>query len=89
MCIVYTRDMDFTVAVNEREVAGVKRNNNRAAYVTVTELARMAQVHRNTIHLWIRQGHLTARRVGLARRSPLLISREEAGRVLRDLGLGE
>lgn len=65
----------------------MKRTHDPALYVTVSELAKLAGVHRNTVHLWIKQGLVEARRVGLAKKSPLLISRDEADRVLRELGL--
>ena len=61
--------------------AGMKRTRDSAAYVTVSELAEELGVHRNTIHYWISQGEIKARRYGLARKSPLLITREEADRV--------
>lgn len=73
--------MDMTVLTE----ALMKRTHDRAAYVTVSELAEELGVHRNTIHYWIREGRLEARKVGLAPRSPLLITREEAARVKEEL----
>jgi excisionase family DNA binding protein len=65
--------------------AGMKRTHDPAVYITVSELADELGVHRNTIHYWIREGRLTARRFGLAKKSPLLITREEARRVREEL----
>lgn len=63
----------------------MKRTHDRAAYVTVSELADELGVHRNTIHYWIKEGRLEARKIGLAPRSPLLITREEANRAKKEL----
>lgn len=65
--------------------AWMKRMHDPAVYVTVSELAEELGVHRNTIHYWIKEGRLTARRIGLAQRSPLLITRTEAARVREEL----
>ena len=76
--------MDDMIVVNQME-AGMKLTHYRAAYMTVSELADELGVHRNTIHYWIKLGQIEARRIGIAPRSPLLISREEVARVKREL----
>ena len=63
----------------------MKRTHDPAVYITVSELADELGVHRNTVHYWISQGKLEARRIGLARKSPLLITRKEAERVREEL----
>ena len=69
------------VQIEQRTEARMKFTHDRAAYVTVSELAREVGVHRNTIHYWIRLGVVDAKRIGIAPKSPLLITREEAERV--------
>lgn len=61
--------------------AQVKLTHDRAAYMTVSELADLLGVHRNTVHYWIREGEVKAQRIGMARRSPLLIPRAEVDRI--------
>jgi excisionase family DNA binding protein len=75
-------ELDAIVKVME---AGMRRTHDPAVYITVSELADELGVHRNTIHYWISRGKLEARRIGLARRSPLLITRMEAARVKHEL----
>lgn len=87
MDMMYTSRMDNQAAIAQLTEALMKRTHDPAVFVSVSELAEEAGVHRNTIHLWIKQGYVKARRVGLAKRSPLLITREEADRVLRELEL--
>lgn len=70
----------MTVPMLEME-AQAKLAHDRAAYVTVSELADLLGVHRNTVHYWIREGQVKAQRIGMARRSPLLISRGEVERI--------
>jgi len=65
----------------------MKLRHDRAAYITVSDLADELGVHRNTIHYWIKLGRVEARRIGIAPRSPLLISREESERVKREISL--
>lgn len=60
----------------------MKLTYDRAAYMTISELAELLGVNRNTVHYWISSGQVKARRAGMAKRSPLLIPREEAERVL-------
>lgn len=73
--------------LNQME-AGMKLRHDRAAYITVSDLADELGVHRNTIHYWIKLGKVEARRIGIAPRSPLLISREESERVKREIQEG-
>ena len=65
--------MTTEMAVTGLEMeAQVKLTHDRAAYMTVSELADLLGVHRNTVHYWIREGEVKAQRIGMARRSPLL-----------------
>ena len=61
--------------------AAVKLTHDRAAYVTVSELAILLGVHRNTVHYWIKEGVVKAQRIGMARRSPLLVPISEVERI--------
>lgn len=61
----------------------VKRNG--ATYVTVTELARVLGVHRNTVIYWIKEEQVNAVRSGLSKKSRWLIPVSEARRVVGEL----
>lgn len=73
------------VQIEQRKEALMKLTHDRAAYVTISELAREVGVHRNTIHYWIKLGIVEAKRIGIAPKSPLLITRAEAERVKAEL----
>ncbi len=64
----------------------VKRNG--AIYVTVTELAKVLGVHRNTVIYWIQEEQVTAIRSGMAKKSRYLIPADEARRVFKEMTAG-
>lgn len=59
-----------------------------ATYMTVSELAELLDVHRNSIIKWIRAGEIEAVRRGLAKKSPYLIPMPEAQRVISEFSNG-
>ena len=59
-----------------------------ATYMTVSELAKKLDVHRNSIIYWIKTGKINAHRSGLAEKSPFIIPIEEADRVIEGFSNG-
>ena len=59
-----------------------------ATYLTVSELAELLDVHRNSVIYWIKQEQIHAVRRGLAKKSPFLIPMEEADRVMAEFANG-
>ena len=75
----------MTLAIGWSKEAPVTVKRNGATYVTVTELARVLGVHRNTVIYWIGEEQVKAVRSGFAKKSRWLIPVEEARRVVKEL----
>ena len=50
---------------------------------TVSEVAKLLHVHRNTVHHWIQSGEVKASRKGIMKKSPYLIKQSEIERMQR------
>lgn len=51
-------------------------------FYSVSEAAKLLDVHRNTIHYWIEQGMIEYARLGAAPQSPYYIPQKEIDRIL-------
>lgn len=71
----------------EHKEAGVRVKIDRAAYVTVKELAEAVGVVPTTIYYWISEGLIETERSGLKPKSQIRIRIAEANRVLAELSL--
>jgi len=57
-----------------------------ATYLTVSELAKVLDVHRNTVIYWIEQDMIKYERMGAAPKSPFLIPMDEVKRLTHSNG---
>ena len=63
------------------EVPEMPKKRLGDTYYSVTEISEMLGVHRNTVIYWINQGNVNAVRLGMAKKSPLMISESEMERL--------
>jgi excisionase family DNA binding protein len=66
---------------DSKGVPTMPKKHMGTTYYTVTELANMMGVHRNTVILWINQGYIKATRIGMAPKSPWIIPLSEVKRI--------
>lgn len=65
----------------------IKRHG--VTFMTVSELAKKLDIHRNTVIYWITSGQIEAARAGIAKKSPYIIPIEEAERIISELKEGD
>lgn len=74
--------------VTKRKEAQMPHEARGTTYLTVSELAELLDVHRNSVIYWINNGQIEAVRRGLAKKSPFLIPMEEANRIMAEFANG-
>ncbi len=62
------------------------KEKHGATYYTVSELAELLDVHRNSVIYWINSDKLKAVRFGLAEKSPFYIPESEVKRIKGEMG---
>lgn len=81
--------LDATVLPHQKEEMPMPIKRFGVTYITVSELAKRLDVHRNSVVYWINQGKIKAVRLGMAEKSPYYISEDEADRVVGKLAEGD